>query len=168
MPRNVEIKAVVDNLDELSRRVDAVCGEAAAELLVQEDTFFHAPKGGRLKLREFRKAELIFYDRADVEGAKLSDYVKTEEALSRAIGISGIVRKTRTVFIYKGQTRVHLDRVDGLGDFLEFEVCLTDDQTVQEGQQIADDLLHLLNVRKCALVKGAYFDHLTKCPHTRP
>uniref|UniRef100_A0A183CH27 CYTH domain-containing protein n=1 Tax=Globodera pallida TaxID=36090 RepID=A0A183CH27_GLOPA len=85
-----------------------------------------------------------------------------EEALARAIGISGIVRKTRTVFIYQGQTRVHLDRVDGLGDFLEFEVCLTDDQTVQEGQQIADDLLQLLNVRKCALIKGAYFDHLTK------
>uniref|UniRef100_A0A183CTR1 CYTH domain-containing protein n=1 Tax=Globodera pallida TaxID=36090 RepID=A0A183CTR1_GLOPA len=117
-----------------------------------------------------RKAELIFYDRVDVEDAKLSDYVKTEvddatamkEPLSRAIGISGIVRKTRTVFIYKGQTRVHLDRVDGLGDFLEFEVCLTNDQTVQGGQQIADDLLQLLNVRKCALVKGAYFDHLTK------
>ncbi|KAI3412167.1 hypothetical protein GPALN_002208 [Globodera pallida] len=89
-------------------------------------------------------------------------FLGEEEALARAIGISGIVRKTRTVFIYQGQTRVHLDRVDGLGDFLEFEVCLTDDQTVQEGQQIADDLLQLLNVRKCALIKGAYFDHLTK------
>ncbi len=40
------------------------------------------------------------------------------------------VKKTRWLYIV-GQTRVHCDRVEGLGDFAELEVCLTDDQVIK-------------------------------------
>ena len=48
-----------------------------------------------------------------------------ESLLSPAYGQVGRVRKSRTLFL-AGRTRIHLDRVEGLGDFLELEVVLAD------------------------------------------
>ena len=41
--------------------------------------------------------------------------------LGQALGVLGVVRKQRLLYLV-GQTRVHLDSVEGLGDFLELEV----------------------------------------------
>lgn len=43
--------------------------------------------------------------------------------LTRCLGVKGAVRKTRTLYMVD-QTRVHVDSVDGLGDFMELEVGL--------------------------------------------
>jgi len=59
-----------------------------------------------------------------------------------------------------GQTRVHCDKVEGLGEFMELEVVLNDDQTVEEGEAIAHDLMEKLGVPKANLLKGAYMDML--------
>lgn len=77
--------------------------------------------------------ELIHYERPDTEGPKLSDFVKTSiakdeiqgltEVLKKSNGIIGVVEKTRLLYIVD-QTRVHVDRVNGLGDFMELEVRL--------------------------------------------
>jgi len=45
-----------------------------------------------------------------------------QTALGLALGIKGVVRKRRVVYMI-GQTRVHLDQVEGLGYFMELEVC---------------------------------------------
>jgi len=44
-----------------------------------------------------------------------------QAALGQAIGIKGVVRKRRMLYMI-GQTRVHVDQVEGLGDFMELEV----------------------------------------------
>jgi len=44
-----------------------------------------------------------------------------QAALGQALGIKGVVRKRRMVYMI-GQTRVHLDQVEGLGEFMELEV----------------------------------------------
>lgn len=44
-----------------------------------------------------------------------------KEALGRAMGIHGEVNKMRYLYVY-GQTRIHLDSVESLGDFMELEV----------------------------------------------
>ena len=59
-----------------------------------------------------------------------------------------------------GQTRVHCDTVEGLGDFAELEVVLEDNQSVEDGQLIADDLMEKLGIEKTKLIKCAYMDLL--------
>jgi len=44
-----------------------------------------------------------------------------QAALGMALGIKGVVRKQRMLYMI-GQTRVHLDQVEGLGSFMELEV----------------------------------------------
>ena len=46
-----------------------------------------------------------------------------QAALAMALGVKGVVRKRRMLYMI-GQTRVHLDHVEGLGDFMELEVQL--------------------------------------------
>ena len=79
------------------------------------------------------KAQLIYYERPMATGPKVSDFhvtlvENTEElkfTLTQVCGVKGRVCKHRTLYIV-GQTRVHLDRVDQLGDFMELEVKVTD------------------------------------------
>lgn len=47
--------------------------------------------------------------------------VYIQAVLSDALGVKGEVRKERRLFMI-GQTRVHLDQVEGLGHFMELEV----------------------------------------------
>jgi adenylate cyclase len=138
----------------------------------QDDTFFVVPHG-RLKLRQFAdgSGELIHYHRADAAGPKTSDYVRVpapdpdalREALERAHGSAGRVRKQRTLLL-AGRTRIHLDRVEGLGDFLELEVVLRDGEAEADGTAEAQALMARLGVASHDLVEGAYLDLLTTPP----
>ena len=47
-----------------------------------------------------------------------------QTALGQALGVKGVVRKRRMLYMI-GQTRVHMDQVEGLGDFMELEVLKT-------------------------------------------
>lgn len=167
MPRNIEIKARIDNVEALLPRAQGLAGRPA-ERIDQDDTFFRVAHG-RLKLRQFAdgSGELIHYLRPDAADAKASDYVRVpaadpgalREALVRACGLRGRVRKQRWLLLL-GQTRVHLDRVEGLGDFMELEVVLRDDQTDAEGSAIAEALMRALGLERAERLAGAYLDLL--------
>lgn len=171
MARNVEIKARVDSIDVLLPRARALAG-GEPQCLAQDDTFFHVPHG-RLKLRQFDdgSAELIHYHRPDTGDAKLSDYVRTpvsdpaslRAALERALGTRGRVIKQRLVLL-AGATRIHLDRVDGLGEFIELEVVLRDEQSERDGAVIAERLMHELGLARAPRIAGAYLDLLAVAP----
>lgn len=167
MARNVEIKARIDSIEAIFPRVAAVSDQGPVEI-DQDDTFF-ACNSGRLKLRVFSpdKGELIFYRRTDGKGPKESFYVLSptttpdalRETLSMAFGQTGRVRKHRTLFI-SGRTRIHLDRVEGLGEFLELEVVLADGEPSNLGEAVAHDLMGKLGVKPEQLLEGAYVDML--------
>jgi predicted adenylyl cyclase CyaB len=169
MPTNIEIKARVNDFDELRQRAEAV-SDTPVQVIPQEDTFFHIPRG-RLKLRLLKPdyAQLVYYERPDQDGPKRSNYhiyethnpAGLKTALSLALGVRGVVRKTRFLYL-AGQTRIHLDEVEGLGHFMELEVVLRDGQSVAEGQSIAEDLMARLGIRKEDLLEGAYMDLLEK------
>jgi adenylate cyclase class IV len=169
MPCNVEIKASLQSVGQLAPRVAVLATEGPVEI-IQEDTFFRCP-AGRLKLRQFGSGtgELIFYRRADKAGPKESFYrlaptsepEALRECLALAYGVAGRVRKHRTLFLV-GRTRVHLDRVEGLGDFLELEVVLADDEPSENGMCEARELMNKLGIEPSQLVEGAYIDLLTR------
>jgi adenylate cyclase len=165
--RNVEVKARVASLAPIEPRAAALA-DRGPELILQDDTFFRCAHG-RLKLRDFGdgRAELIAYTRPDAAGPKVSDYVITpstdpaglREALARSLGIIGRVRKRRTLYL-AGATRIHLDRVDGLGEFVELEVVLDETQSSADGAALARRLLARLGIGADALIEGAYLDLL--------
>ena len=167
MPRNIEIKARIDSVEALRPRAEALCRQPA-QLILQDDSFFAVPKG-RLKLREFAdgSAELIHYHRADSAEAKASDYVRVpvpdpaalREALTRACGLQGRVQKQRWLCLV-GATRIHIDRVAGLGDFMELEVVLQDGQSDAEGEGVAEALMLQLGLAGAERLAGAYLDLL--------
>lgn len=73
------------------------------------------------------------------------------------------MRKHRTLFMV-GRTRVHLDKVEGLGDFLELEVVLAEDEANEAGVSIAHDLLEKLGISRHQLIEDAYVDLLANLP----
>lgn len=76
-----------------------------------------------------------------------------------AYGISGRVVKDRTLF-QVGRTRIHLDRVHELGEFIELEVALRDHEPHAVGVSEAHELMARLGVSAAQLVEGAYVDLL--------
>ncbi len=139
--RNIELKARL--------RDPAAARQAARRLstsrlgeLRQVDTYFNC-RAGRLKLRQMDdRTELIWYERPDSAEAKASDYQIVEVAdgealklaLAGACGVKAVVTKRREVFLYHN-VRIHLDDVQSLGAFIEFEAVLgpeTDDQAGRE------------------------------------
>lgn len=188
--RNIEIKARITDGTEFERKVEiAKKLTTTYSMIEQRDVFFNVTSG-RLKLRFLKvyairvtssllifsflftqntKSQLIQYERPDVEGPKLSKFsiLQTDEPeklcqmLEASIGIKGEVVKTRHLFIYN-QTRIHLDAVQGLGTFLEFEVCLQPDQTIEYGTEIANEMMDIFGIRKDDMIQGAYLDELLK------
>ncbi len=83
------------------------------------------------------------------------------DILTKTLGRVGTVKKERTLYIV-GQTRIHLDRVEDLGDFLELEVVLAPGQAESEGTDIAKDLLSAFGISKKQLIAEAYIDLLAQ------
>lgn len=165
MPTNVEIKAIVRDWNRTCQAAAALA-DSPVEILDQEDTFFACPHG-RLKLRQFsvRRGELIAYRRQNLSGPKSSRYLITKtnepgalrDVLADSLGVVGTVKKQRHLYLH-GQTRIHLDKVDGLGTFLELEVVMRPDQPVAEGETIARTLMKKLEVKRQDLIADAYLD----------
>ena len=169
MPSNVEIKAYARNFEEIRLRTEAL-SDTQVEVIPQEDIFFNTEKG-RLKLRilSIDRAQLIYYMRPDQEGPKRSEYhiyetpdpENLKRVLELAYGIRGRVKKIRYLYLV-GQTRVHLDEVEGLGQFMELEVVMAPGQSEIQGQAIAEELMSRLGVERADLLEGAYMDLLEK------
>ena len=169
MARNVEIKACITNLEALETRV-AIVADGKPTEIIQDDTFFNCGRE-RLKLRAFPDGvgELIFYQRADESGPKERFYLisktkepdKLREVLCQAYGTCGRVIKQRMLY-FSGRTRIHVDRVENLGDFLELEVVLEEKDSLETGLREARSILAELGVEDEQLVEGAYVDLLEK------
>jgi adenylate cyclase, class 2 len=131
----------------------------------QVDTYFETPQG-KLKLREsgLKGAELIPYLKAEEGGTKRSDYVcipvvdpaLTKGLLSQLLGVRCRVAKRRKVFLL-GNVRIHLDEVEQLGRFLEFEAVF-DDKTQEELPEHVrvKELLVEFGIAEEDLIRGSY------------
>ena len=168
---NVELKARLADPDAAVARCVSLGAEDCG-VLVQRDTYFLAPRS-RLKLRDQGAdgAELITWGRADTAEPKESTYVlapvsATEpmlEALEYALGPPVVVvSKRRRLFIWNG-VRIHIDDVDELGTFLEFEAVLESgagDAELAAAHEKVARLRSELGVEDEALVSVGYADLL--------
>ena len=167
MATNIEIKARVADPAALERAV-ATLGASGPEILVQEDTFFATPRG-RLKLRLLApdRGELILYSRAEGTDPRPSHYTLAPTTdpgallriLTATLPVLGVVRKTRRLYL-TGQTRIHIDDVEGLGRFMELEVVLRGDQADADGAAVAHDLMQRLGIARADLLDRTYFELL--------
>ena len=171
--RNVELKCRCPDL--------AAAREAAGRLVPvprdlgvmrQVDTYYPVSHG-RLKLRQITpdhgpgRAELIWYDRADAAVTRGSDYRLTpvthpaelHASLTAALGVRGTVAKVRHLLLWHN-VRIHLDEVDGLGSFVEFEAVLSAGQTEPVGHQRLAELCAAMGLAPTDYQSGSYADLL--------
>jgi adenylate cyclase class IV len=172
MGANIEVKARIRNWARQHAEARRLAG-GDGEIIEQVDTFFTVPSG-HLKLRQLgdERGELIFYERPDLPGPKLSEYSISHtttpaqlcETLARALTIYGEVRKRRFFFIstkWESHTRIHLDEVKGLGQFIELEVVLAPGQSPEIGEKVAEKFRTALDIRDADLIDCAYVDLMT-------
>jgi adenylate cyclase class 2 len=161
---NIEIKARCADLArarEVARRV----ATARVGLDHQVDTYF-CTRAGRLKLREssLSGGQLVPYLRPDRAGPKRSDYqvvpvpdaAELKRILGEILGVHRVVAKQREIFLCEN-VRIHLDRVEKLGDFLELE-AVTDGTAAAEAEarRKVAWLMEELQIREADLVAVSY------------
>ncbi len=128
---NYEFKARVQNLLQLEEKLLALNPIFKGEDH-QIDTYFNVTKG-RLKLREGNiENALIYYERENTKAARQSNvllYQHQPDAQLKAIlvkvnGIKIIVDKQRKIY-FVDNVKIHFDKVEGLGTFVEVEAIDT-------------------------------------------
>ena len=173
LSRNIELKARLTSLEDAR----SVCGELAefSGIERQVDTYFQC-RHGRLKLRERRLEaqpaapsddQLVWYLRPDDDAVRASDYLllpvndsaALKSVLAAALGVLVVVEKRREIFLYRN-VRIHLDRVEQLGDFLEFEAVLGPGDDDAAGAELVRDLARRFAISPAMLIEGSYSDLL--------
>ena len=164
--RNLEFKAASESHEFLRANLNALEAECSARLY-QVDTYFHVPKG-RLKLREVEDntPTLVYYERPDAAESRYSHYqlcdivdcATFKQMMSDALGVKVIVEKNRELWIY-GNTRIHLDEVLDLGEFVELETVIRD-QSETEAQAEHNYLKESLHIATADLIPVSYSDLL--------
>ncbi len=162
--QNLEAKFKLSDLERARAQGEAI-GFLPRAVLDQRDTFFRV-RQGKLKLREEEAgAALIYYGREDNKDFKLSHYEiipvsepdKVRAMLTEALGVVASVRKRR-LLLQRDHIRLHLDRVEGLGDFGEIEAVLAADADPDDSLPAVEQLLNALGVDHRSLIGASYFE----------
>ena len=165
--RLVELKA---RYEDLGKARALLAGSETVGTYRQTDTYF-ALGERRLKLREVQgreTAQLVYYERPDRPDVKESEVMLYEvpdpavlkEMLARTMGVRVVVRKRREIYRHEG-VQVHLDEVEGLGRFVEFELAVGDTaKAVEEGRARLAAMRTLLGIPDEDLVASSYSDLL--------
>ena len=167
--QNVEFKAELRDVA-LAKAVlvgtGAGVGATWIARLLQTDTYFNVPSG-RLKKRESpgEPTEYIFYDRVDRISPKLSHFkiYSEAQALERfgttPLPVWVVVKKARDLYML-GNVRIHIDEVEGLGNFIEFEAMVSPTHTVARCHEAVAELRALLGPALGEPIAGGYSDLL--------
>ena len=159
MPRNLELKVKLDSF----RNIRAVLRKQKLnfkDLLVQKDIYYKTSKG-LLKLRvENSRAQLIKYSRDETGDKRWSDYqimnIESKNAdnfFNDLFEFETVVAKKRELYIYKN-TRIHLDKVEKLGVFLELETVVKESE--KKAEKEFNEVIKLLELGRYAPIKTSY------------
>jgi predicted adenylyl cyclase CyaB len=90
---------------------------------------------------------------------EVADAEATRELLAAACGVRCVVKKRREVYLHRF-VRIHLDQVETLGEFIEFEAMLRADVDELDAQRVLEDLMQRFNVSPKMLLGASYGDLL--------
>lgn len=129
MPQNLELKIKLESFNEIKKRLKKIGADFKATLN-QKDIYYGNPKG-LLKLRIKNNAEsLIWYNRNENSENRWSNYSllkfkngNAEKFFRQIFEIETVVEKKRFLYMYK-DTRIHLDKIKHLGNYLELETLV--------------------------------------------
>ena len=166
---NVEIKARTQQPDQIKSVLENL-GADYKGIDHQIDTYFMVPDG-RLKLRQGNiENSLIFYQRPDQAGPKASTFLlyhpeqkdsdQLKSLLTTALGQKIVVDKHRAIYFFEN-VKFHVDKVRGLGDFVEIEVMDTKETgEIAVLQKQCEKYMNLFEIKKSDLIDGSYSDLL--------
>ena len=130
----------------------------------QVDTYFQIP-AGRLKIRAGRiENSLIFYRRTNSARARRSTVEmmllprrnSVRAILAGALGVLAVVDKRREIY-FVGNVKIHLDRVRGLGTFVEVE-AMTRSGDIGKVRAQAAKFQELFAISPADIVPQSYSD----------
>ena len=163
----VEVKARCEDFTPIQKILDDRDARFVGEDH-QIDTYFRV-SSGRLKLREGDiERALIYYDRSDERGPKLSNVLlydpepvsTLKEILVHANGVLVVVDKYRKIY-FIDNVKIHLDRIQSLGTFVEIEAIGMDESVGRDHlQRQCEHYMNLFKIPKEALVSVSYSDML--------
>jgi adenylate cyclase, class 2 len=133
----------------------------------QVDTYFNTPSG-RLKVRQGNiENALIFYQRKNAARVRPSHVLLSEfsdpteirtlkKVLASALGVVAVVDKVREIY-FVDNVKIHLDRVRGLGKFLEVEAFVKNGN-LRRARRQAEHIKDLFGVLAGDILPHSYSD----------
>jgi adenylate cyclase class 2 len=143
----------------------------------QIDTYFSTPTG-RLKLRQGNiENSLIFYQRENSAKVRPSHVLLCEfsdraqiltikKVMTAALGVAAVVDKVREIY-FVDNVKIHLDRVRGLGKFLEVE-AFVQKGSLRQGRKRAREIKDLFGVLPEDILSRSYSDLVMERRGKRP
>ena len=104
--------------------------------------------------------------KSDFTVAEMTDPAVVFKILSTALGVSVRVTKNRTLYRLE-EVRIHLDDIDGLGEFIEFEAPVpstASERRVAEAREAIELLQQAFDIRPNDVVAESYADLLGGAP----
>lgn len=159
MAVNLELKIPIKNISKFEESLVKIGAELKG-VLNQKDIYYKVDNG-LLKLRlENGEASLIKYSRDEKNKNRWSNYFvlklegeEVENYFNDFFQIETVVSKKRKLYIYK-DTRIHLDLVEGLGEFLELETVVIEGK--EKAKQLFDEIVKLLEINTSNQIKTSY------------
>lgn len=166
---NVELKASLNNtvFEEIYLKLYSI-GARKQKSLNQKDVYIHS-FWGRLKLRIENESNqhAIYYFRANENNARQSNYF--------IVDLSNVYKYVKPFipflrFLRKGEViknrelwmldniRIHLDCVENLGSFIEFEAVQNDQTNRHDDHARIYKLMNLLDIDTKSILKHSYLD----------
>jgi adenylate cyclase class 2 len=165
MQNNLEIKLPFTDFSFAEQRIIAL-GASLLGSDKQTDNYYNTRKGTlKLRFSELEEAALIANLRNDGPGIRLASFVRipvpdpaaTNLLYEQMLGVCAVIKKQRKVFNYQ-DVRIHLDEVEGLGSFLEFECVLNPkrhDESVERFK--LRHLMHMFEIKDEMLLAASYY-----------
>lgn len=171
MRKNYELKVKLHNYDVAKWKAESYIKKYRDKqhiIETQKDIYYYKVGGKRLKLRiiDEKQGHLVYYNRKDTTDKRVSKYLlsqssnplELDEILRKFFKVQLVVIKIREIFTAKN-IRIHLDRVQGIGIFLEFEIIY---DSLDEAKEVMKDLMKHFQLKKSDFIKDSYSDLILK------